>query len=305
VPVCRNLQPVTGRFAPSPTGPLHFGSLLTAVGSFCLARQSAGRWLLRIEDLDRPRVIPGAADDILRTLEALGLEWDGEVVWQSRRDAAYAAALMRLNATGLLYSCACSRKEILASAPHPGEEGPVYPGTCRHGIPAGRHPRALRLRVPQEQVCFVDGVFGRQEQCLATVVGDFVLRRADGLFAYQVAVVVDDADSGVNQVVRGADLLPSTPRQIFLCGCLGYPVPRYVHLPLALAPDGEKLSKRHGAVSVRDGGAQGDVVWRALRFLGQDIPEALRPASPREILAWGVRNFALERVPQRGSVPGD
>jgi glutamyl-Q tRNA(Asp) synthetase len=290
-------QPVVGRFAPSPTGPLHFGSLVTAVGSFCLARQAGGRWLLRIEDLDAPRVVPGAAEEILRTLAALGLEWDGEVVWQSRRTAAYEAALARLRQRGLVFPCGCSRQEILASAPHPGEEGPVYPGTCRPGLAAGRRPRAMRLRVPEEVVCFADGVYGPRQQCLASAVGDFVLRRADGLFAYQLAVVVDDAESGVNQVVRGADLLGSTPRQVYLHTCLGNPLPRYVHLPLVRAADGEKLSKRHGEVaagSAREGGA---LLWQALQFLGQGAPADLRGALPREILSWGVTHFALERVP--------
>jgi glutamyl-Q tRNA(Asp) synthetase len=289
--------PVVGRFAPSPTGPLHFGSLVTAVGSFCLARQGGGRWLLRIEDLDMPRVVSGAADEIIRTLESLGLEWDGEVVWQSRRVPAYEAALARLRERGLVFACGCSRQEILASAPHPGEEGPLYPGTCRSGLAIGRRPRALRIRVPDEVVCFADGLYGPVQQCLASAVGDFVLRRADGLFAYQLAAVVDDAESGVNQVVRGADLLTSTPRQIYLHSCLGNPLPHYVHLPLVLAPDGEKLSKRHGAVvadSTREGGT---LLWQALHFLGQAVPADLKDAPPRTILAWGVAHFALDRVP--------
>lgn len=296
-------QPVVGRFAPSPTGPLHFGSLVTAVGSFCLARQAGGRWLLRIEDLDTPRVVPGAAEDIMRTLEALGLEWDGEVIWQSRRAAAYETALARLRERGLVFACGCSRQEILASAPHPGEEGPVYPGTCRSGLAAGRRPRALRIRVPDEVVCFADGLYGALQQCLASAVGDFVLRRADGLFGYQLAVVVDDAESGVNQVVRGADLLASTPRQIYLHTCLGNPLPRYVHLPLVLAPDGEKLSKRHGAVTDGSPRERGALLWRALHFLGQAVPNGLQEAPPREILSWGVRHFALDRVPLQSAAP--
>jgi glutamyl-Q tRNA(Asp) synthetase len=295
--------PVVGRFAPSPTGPLHFGSLVTAVGSFCLARQGGGRWLLRIEDLDTPRVVSGAADEIMRTLEGLGLEWDGEVVWQSRRVPAYEAALARLREKGLVFACGCSRQEVLASAPHPGEEGPLYPGTCRSGLAAGRRPRALRIRVPDEVVCFADGLFGPVQQCLASAVGDFVLRRADGLFAYQLAAVVDDAESGVNQVVRGADLVTSTPRQIFLHSCLGNPLPYYVHLPLVLAPDGKKLSKRHSAVvadSTREGGA---LLWRALHFLGQAVPAGLQAATPREVLSWGITHFSLDRVPVKSAVP--
>ncbi|TYO98527.1 glutamyl-Q tRNA(Asp) synthetase [Geothermobacter ehrlichii] len=291
-----------GRFAPSPTGPLHFGSLVAAVGSYCLARQAGGRWLLRMEDLDRPRVVPGAADEILRGLETCGLEWDGEVLWQSRRDERYRAVIEALRRRGLVFDCGCSRREILASAPHPGEEGPVYPGTCRFGLPAGRKPRALRLRVPDEVVGFCDGLFGPQEQHLLTAVGDFVLKRADGLFAYQLAVVVDDHDSGVNQVVRGADLLGSTPRQIYLHQCLGWPHPRYLHLPLALAADGQKLSKRHGALPLRPRAA-GRWLAAALEFLGQKVPAELRGAPPAEILAWGVAHFARERLPREAAVP--
>lgn len=288
--------PPVGRFAPSPTGSLHFGSLITAVGSYCLARRDGGLWLLRIEDLDTPRVVPGAADDIMHTLERLGLHWDGEVQWQSRRTACYEAALVKLRQKGLVFDCACSRREILASAPHPGEEGPLYPGTCRDGVPRGRRPRSLRIRVPERQVCFADGVFGAVEQHLASAVGDFVLRRADGLFAYQLAVVVDDAEAGVTQVVRGADLLSSTARQIFLHLSLENPLPDYVHLPLALAADGEKLSKRHGEVRIV-GEEDGALLWRVLEFLGQKPPASLQRAPACEVLSWGVAHFDIRRVP--------
>jgi glutamyl-Q tRNA(Asp) synthetase len=287
---------VVGRFAPSPTGPLHFGSLVAAVGSYCLARQACGRWLLRIEDLDVPRVVPGAADDIMRTLEQLGLLWDGPVVWQSRRDQAYRQALERLRQRGLLFDCSCSRREILASAPHPGEEGPVYPGTCRHGLLHGHRPRMQRIRVPRGPVRFDDGIFGSREQCLASAVGDFVVRRADGLFAYQLAVVVDDAEAGVSQVVRGADLLSSTPRQIFLQACLGYPTPRYCHLPLALSEEGEKISKRHGVLNAVEAGREGELLCRALRFLGQEVPPQIDAASAHEVLEWGTAHFDIARV---------
>jgi glutamyl-Q tRNA(Asp) synthetase len=296
---------VVGRFAPSPTGPLHFGSLVAAVGSYCLARQAGGSWLVRIEDLDAPRVVPGAADDILRTLESCGLEWDGPVLYQSQRADRYQAALDRLQQSGLLFACGCSRKEVLASAPHVGEEGPIYAGICRSGLSQGRRPRSLRIRVPRQQVCFVDGVFGSREQHLDSVVGDFVLRRADGLFAYQLAVVVDDAESGVNQVVRGADLLSSTPRQIFLQSCLGYSPPDYIHLPLALAQDGEKISKRHGAIAIATGKGGAQDLWRALRFLGQSVPEKLQNVSAAEVVAWGVSHFDLRQVPTRFRLADD
>ncbi len=291
---------VVGRFAPSPTGPLHFGSLLAALGSYCLARRNGGKWLLRIEDIDTPRVIPGAADAMLRELEAYGFEWDGDVLYQSSRFARYDQVLDRLRRKGLVFDCGCTRREILASAPHPGEEGPRYPGTCREGLPPGRHPRSQRLRVPDGLFCFTDGVFGGVEQHLADAVGDFVLKRADGIFAYQLAVVVDDIDCGVNQVVRGADLLVSTARQIFLHACLDAPPPAYVHLPIALGEDGEKLSKRHGDCGLFSGNRSASLL-RVLRFLGQAPPADMEKCSPREILQWGVVHFDLKSVSRMSS----
>ncbi len=284
---------VVGRFAPSPSGPLHFGSLVAAVGSFCLARQAGGRWLLRMEDLDGPRVVPGADAQILRTLEELALEWDGEVLYQGSRSERYEEILTLLDQRGLLFACGCSRKEILASAPHRGEEGPIYPGTCRLGLRPGRSERSRRLRVESAAVCFVDALHGPTEQHLHTQVGDFVLRRADGVYAYQLAVVVDDYDSGVTQVVRGADLLTSAPRQIYLYSCLGQTPPQYVHLPLALSPDRKKLSTRHGDLLTLGGGA---LICSVLRFLGQPVPRELDGNSAREVLAWAVPNFRLDLV---------
>ena len=229
-----------GRFAPSPTGPLHFGSLVAAVGSYLDARAHGGEWLLRMEDVDTPRNVPGAAAGILATLEAYGFEWDGPVLWQSRRFEAYAAALERLIAAGLAYGCTCSRKEIADSGSHPAIDGGLaYPGTCRDGLPAGRTARAWRLRVNDEPLAFVDRLQGRVLQHLESDVGDFVLRRADGLFAYQLAVAVDDEFQVISDVVRGADLLASTPRQIWLQRCLGYATPRYAHLPVASNAAGE------------------------------------------------------------------
>jgi len=293
-----------GRFAPSPTGPLHLGSLVTSLGSYLLAKQGGGQWLLRVEDLDTPRVIPGVADDMLRTLETLGFQWDGEVLWQSRRREAYAAALETLLQSGLAYPCGCSRAEIarIATAPHPGDEGPVYPGLCRAGLPSGKSARSFRVRVTDEPICFQDGLMGSVCQDLAATGGDFIVKRADGLYAYQLAVVVDDAETGVNQVVRGADLLSSTPRQIHLQRLLGYPEPDYFHFPLVTDPDGTKLSKRNNAVSLasnRDLEREGHLLlFDSLRFLGQNPPLFLREASCVEILAWAVEHFSLDEVPR-------
>ena len=233
-----------GRFAPSPTGPLHFGSLVAALASWLDARAAEGRWLVRIEDLDPPRAVPGAADEILRTLDRLGLGWDGPVLYQSRRSASYEAALESLDT----YWCGCTRREIADSSIGRATDGAqIYPGTCRTGLAPGKTPRALRLRTGGEEIAFTDRVQGPQRQILEREIGDFVLLRADGQFAYQLAVVVDDAEQGVTDVVRGADLLDSTPRQIFLQRLLGYPMPRYLHVPAAVNQAGEKLSKQTGA----------------------------------------------------------
>ena len=284
-----------GRFAPSPTGPLHFGSLVAAAASWLDARAAGGRWLVRIEDLDRPRVQPGAADGILRTLEALGLRWDGEVLYQSRREVLYRDALERLRAH--TYWCGCSRREIADSSLGLAVDGArIYPGTCRAGLAPQRSARALRVRVPTEEIRFVDRVQGAQRQVLARDVGDFVLYRADGLFAYQLAVVVDDAAQAVSDVVRGADLLDSTARQIHLQRLLGVPMPRYLHVPIALNGDGEKLSKQTGAQPV-DARRPAEALAAALGFLGQPaaatLEEAARNWNPALIPA--QRGRATER----------
>ena len=239
-----------GRFAPSPTGPLHFGSLIAAVASCADARAAGGEWLLRIEDVDEPRTRAGAESVILAQLERYGFTWDGPVLRQRERTDHYAAALARLREGGHVYECACTRRELETAPLGVGGER-VYPGTCREGIPADRRDRtqrAWRVRVPATAtVGFTDRLQGSVAQDLARDVGDFVLRRADGLHAYQLAVVVDDALSGVNAVVRGADLLASTPRQILLQRLLGFATPSYLHVPVALGPSGEKLSKQTGA----------------------------------------------------------
>ncbi len=351
--------PYRGRFAPSPTGPLHFGSLVAAVGSFAEARVRGGEWLVRMEDLDRPREVPGAAADILRTLEAFGFAWDGEVLYQSRRAAAYAAALAQLQASGLTYPCGCSRREIAAAASAVGPEGPIYPGTCRPpqtwdppAVSPGAPPvpvfspatvpapepvsslvtasvsppvatpisspssspvtappispvtsrrAALRLRVETPPIAFHDRVQGPVSQNLVTEVGDFVLRRADGLFAYQLAVVVDDAFQAITDVVRGADLTRSTPRQMLLQRHLGLPTPTHAHLPLARDRQGRKLSKSDAAAPV-DPRAPLPALLRAWAFLGQPALTE-RPVTPAEFWSMALGRWDLARVPQEAVIP--
>lgn len=286
-----------GRFAPSPTGPLHFGSLVAAVGSYLDARANRGEWLLRIEDIDTPRSVPGAADDILRALERLGFAWDGEVVTQSQRIDRYHAALVRLQLDGDVYPCVCTRQEVAALSTQPAiDGGQLYPGTCRHGLTEGRAARAWRMCVPDAVLDFHDGVQGTVRQNLAREVGDFILLRADGQFAYQLAVVVDDAAQGVNAVVRGVDLLASTPRQMWLQKRLGLPTPSYAHLPVVTNALGEKLSKQTKAKALdsADGSA---VLADALSFLGHTVPHELRGAPVRDFWSWAIAAWSMTRVP--------
>jgi len=289
-----------GRFAPSPTGPLHFGSLVAAVGSFLEAGTRRGEWHLRMEDVDAPRCSAAAAGEILRTLEGCGFAWDGEIVWQSRRGDAYAAAVERLKAAGRVFPCACTRRELADSAIAP-DGAAIYPGTCRAGLAPGRTARAWRLRVGEARVGFDDAIQGRIDSDLARDAGDFILLRADGLFAYQLAVVVDDAETGITHVVRGADLLASTSRQIFLQQCLGVPTPEYAHLPVVVNAAGEKLSKQTRAAPV-DSTRPGPALFAALAFLGQRPPAELRAAPMNELWAWAMANWRLADVP-RGPAP--
>lgn len=276
-----------GRFAPSPTGPLHFGSAVAALASWLDARAAHGRWLVRIEDLDPPREQPGAGDLILGTLQALGLDWDGEIVYQSRRTRFYREALERLAAS--TYPCGCSRSEVSDSA-LAIDGARIYTGTCRSGLAPGKNARAIRLRTDSRPIRFIDRVQGPIEQTVERDVGDFVLYRADGRFAYQLAVVIDDAEQGITDVVRGADLLDSTARQIYLQRLLGYPTPRYLHIPVAVNAVGEKLSKQTGAQPIK---ASPALVKKALRFLGQ--PESESPAE-------AVRHWDPSRIPARRSL---
>lgn len=296
---------ITGRFAPSPTGALHTGSLVAAVGSWLLAKSAGGRWLLRMDDLDTPRQVPGMVDDILATLESFGLLWDGGITWQSRHVEAYREAFEEVQKLGLVYPCGCSRKEIAlsASAPHPDDDGVPYPGFCINGMREGVTIRSWRVRVADEQVCFDDLRKGRICRNLSQCYGDFVLRRGDGVFAYQLAVVVDDQLTGVTQVVRGDDLLHSTPRQIYLQQLLGLLRPEYCHLPLVTGTGGAKLSKRDNLVSHHLGnwkGREGALLLAVLRFLGQEPPLELLGAPCGEILQWGVGHFDVQRIPSVG-----
>ena len=284
---------VRGRFAPSPSGPLHFGSLVAAVGSFLSARAQGGEWLLRIDDVDPPRVVPGAADGILRTLENHHLLWDGPVLYQSRRFEAYEAALERLAAGGHSYPCGCSRREISAASPDH-----VYPGTCREGLPPGRQARALRVRCPDETIDFDDRLQGPQSRHLGRDIGDFVVRRADGFHAYHLATALDDAHQGVSEIVRGADLLDVTFPQLHLQRLLGLPRPAYLHLPVAVTGEGRKLSKQTRAPAI-DELPHGETLSRALTFLGHPPPQALHGAPPGEQLAWAIDNWRAENLPRR------
>lgn len=294
-----------GRFAPSPTGPLHFGSLVAAVGSYLDARSQDGEWLVRIEDVDGPRTVAGATDHILQTLDGFGFEWDGEVLVQSRRLDIYHAALSRLQLDGWVYPCACSRSEIAAATTQKSVDGGLrYPGTCRAGLPEGQAARAWRLRVPDREFSFVDRIQGASKQNLEREVGDVVLLRADGQYAYQLAVVVDDAAQGINAVVRGVDLLDSTARQLWLQECLGLPVPSYAHLPVVVNAVGEKLSKQTLAPAVDC--AQGSApLAAACAFLGHPPPPELRGAPLAEFWRWAIPAWSMHRVPKvRAVFPG-
>jgi glutamyl-Q tRNA(Asp) synthetase len=289
-----------GRFAPSPTGPLHFGSLLAAVASYLDARARDGRWRLRMEDIDETRCRPEFADDILRTLEGFGFEWDGEVSVQSQRKPWYEAALAQLAAQKVVYACTCSRREIADSA-LAGIDGPVYPGTCRHA----RHPaagNALRILTQDAPIAFTDRVQGAMVQHLESQIGDFVVKRRDGLFAYQLAVVVDDHLQGVTDVVRGADLLDSTARQIWLQQQLGYATPSYLHIPVATNAAGQKLSKQTLAPQVADGDACRTLL-SALALLGQPLDGLDTIPQPGALLLAAGRRWDPLAIPRRRAIP--
>ena len=285
-------SPRTGRFAPTPSGYLHFGSLVAALASYLDARAAGARWLLRMEDLDPPREVPGAAAAILHTLETYGFEWDGPVLYQSQRSAAYAEVVEQLIARDLAYACNCSRKQLEGHA--------IYPGNCR-SAGRSRHDAAIRLRVPDADYGFTDRVQGHYSRNLAREDGDFIIQRRDGLFAYQLAVVVDDGLQGVTDIVRGADLLDSTPRQLYLQQLLGLPQPDYLHVPLLLQPDGHKLGKSYRSPPLPADQAPA-LLTRALRALGQQPDAALADASVREVLDWGIRHWQPAAIPACNSL---
>lgn len=284
-----------GRFAPSPTGPLHFGSLVAALGSYLEAKVHNGEWLVRIEDVDTPREVPGASSDILRTLEYLGMYWDGEVVYQSQRCALYQEAIHLLASLNLIYPCVCTRKEILDSSII-GIIGPIYPGTCRQAQ-VGKKTSALRIQTSDKRICFEDILQGHVEQRLESDTGDFVLRRADGVFAYQLAVVVDDAEQKITHVVRGEDLLDSTPRQIYLQQLLGYLEPSYMHLPVVTNRNGKKLSKQTRATPVERARAVPQLI-AASRFLGQTPPTELLKSDLSVFWQWALENWQSSQIPR-------
>ena len=293
-------SPYVGRFAPSPTGPLHFGSLLAAAASYLQARANNGRWLVRVEDIDPPREESGATDAILTALEQYGFEWDGPTIYQSGSAAAHEAALRCLLDAGQAYPCGCSRRD-LADVPQ-GPLGTIYPGTCREGCISSE--TAIRVRTTDIPTAFTDGLQGSQQQRLESESGDFVIWRRDGLVAYHLAVVVDDFEQGVTEVVRGIDLLDSTPRQMWLQDLLSYPRPWYLHIPVATHPDGQKLSKLTGATPVSQEDSKGTLV-HALEALGQQPPGELGDASIADIWAWAVGNWQPEVLVGRTQIVVD
>jgi glutamyl-Q tRNA(Asp) synthetase len=288
-------DPTIGRFAPSPSGALHFGSLLAALASFLDVRARGGRWLLRMEDLDPAREPPGAADQILFLLEDLALTWDGPVLYQSQRLDAYAEALATLTDLGLTYACDCSRQRVRAL-------GGVYDNHCRHRASPPAGSSAIRYKVPDQTLGIDDRIQGKYCQNLIRDCGDFVLRRRDGLMAYQLAVVVDDQWQGVTDILRGHDLLDSTPRQLTLQQALGYRQPVYAHVPVATNHRGQKLSKQHFARPLQRDSAS-EYLYQALLFLCQQPPADLRKASPAEQVAWAMAHWDIQRVPKLATIP--
>ncbi len=295
LPVMDVTPPYTGRFAPSPSGPLHFGSLVTALASYLDARAHQGQWLVRIEDIDPPREQPGSASLILKALETYGMTWDGEVLYQSLRTNAYQHVLEHLLQERLLYPCTCTRKQLAGFAG-------VYPGYCRSRTLLPQEAYSLRLQCPDYHIAFEDRIQGRQEQQLSAL-GDFILKRKDGLYAYQLAVCVDDAFQNISHIVRGCDLMDSTPKQLYLQSVLGYSRPAYAHVPVITTNStGEKLSKQNHAASLPLDEPR-PLLIKAMKAIGVNVDISLSHCSVEEIIHWGVRHWLIDNVTQSPSIP--
>jgi glutamyl-Q tRNA(Asp) synthetase len=284
-----------GRFAPSPTGPVHFGTLVSAVGSYLQAKKNNGEWLIRMEDVDITRKVDGADIEILNTLEAFGFEWHGKIIYQSEQTDYYQQALERLISQSLVFPCSCSRKQLASSG------SDIYPGTCRNQPLASKDEHALRLLAKNTTIEFTDTVMGKQSQNMAQQCGDFVIKRRDGLFAYQLAVVVDDALQNVTEIVRGSDLLDSTPRQIYLQQLLGYATPAYCHLPLAVDSAGNKISKSDDATKVEIKNRE-KLICSVLEFLAQKPPADLSASNINDIWSWAVEHWDIGQVPEKAHI---
>ena len=283
-----------GRFAPSPTGPLHFGSLVTAVGSYLEAKSRNGEWLVRIENQDKPREAPNASDQILRSLEVLGMEWDHKIIYQYNRNETYENVLSLLNNLGLTYSCVCTRKEI-ADSSISGVSGQIYPGTCRNNGYNKDRSGSIRIRTNNNIIEFTDTLYGHISQKIENEIGDFILRRSDKIYSYQLAVVVDDAAQNITNIVRGADLLDSTPRQIYLQQALGYTIPAYMHLPVVMNKQGMKLSKQNKAAYI-DLSSPIKQLIKAINFLGQEPPIDLSESNISSFWEWAIQNWDPEKI---------
>lgn len=287
-----NSKKYIGRFAPSPTGPVHFGTLIAAVGSYLQAKKNRGDWLIRIEDVDTTRAIKGADTDILNTLESFGFEWDGKIIYQSDQIEHYQYALDLLSAQTLVFPCVCSRKKLAES------NTDIYAGTCRQRRLPEDKPHALRVLANDTTIEFNDLVMGNRSQNILRQCGDFVIRRRDRLFAYQLAVVVDDAMQNISEIVRGADLLDSTPQQIYLQQQLNYNTPGYCHLPLVVDATGNKISKSEGATKV-DTDQKEKLLIKVLSFLGQNPPASLALSSINDIWLWAIEHWQIEQIPKK------
>jgi len=283
---------VIGRFAPSPTGPLHFGSVIAAVASYMQAKSQNGQWLVRMDDIDTPRNQAGADTAILTSLEILGLHWDNKVLFQTNRQEAYQDALTLLSEKSLLYRCTCTRKQL---------QGNAYPGTCRNKSHDPEQQHALRVITNQQAIKIDDEIQGQFQQNLETETGDFIVHRADDLVAYHIATVVDDAYQGITEIIRGADLLDSTPRQIYLQQLLNYPIPTYAHTPVAVDKQGYKLSKQYHAPPIDDTEPVATLIL-ALDFLGQHPKKSLAKENVEEIIQWGVKHWSLDKIPRLDTI---